>query len=108
MQERPRILITQKVPEPAYSLLEEVGILDANRQEGLIWSPQELLQHAPGHEYLFCLLTDNIDAQLLEACAMAKPRLKLVALMAVGFNNIDLAERTMSASRRASSAEERS
>jgi glyoxylate reductase len=94
MQERPRILITQKVPEPAYSLLEEVGILDANRQEGLIWSPQELLQHAPGHEYLFCLLTDNIDAQLLEACAMATPRLKLVATMAVGFNNIDLTTAT--------------
>ncbi len=90
MDQHPYILITQKVPEPAYSLLEKVGRLDANRQEGQIWSYEELRRRAPGHDYLFCLLTDTIDAQLLEACASATPRLKLIATMAVGFNNIDL------------------
>jgi len=88
--ERPRILVTQKVPQAAYPLLEEVGEVDANMQEGLIWSPEELLSHSVGHDYIFSLLTDTIDARFLETCAASTPRLKLVANMAVGFNNIDV------------------
>src|SRR5215472_2758406 len=89
-EKRPRVLVTQKVPEPAYPLLTEVGSIDANLEEGRIWSAEELLSHGPGHEYIFCLLTDTIDAHFLEACAASSPRLKLIANMAVGFNNIDL------------------
>src|SRR5205085_973472 len=90
MPARPKILVTQKVPQPAYPPLEEVGDVEANMQEGLIWSYDELLQRAPGHDYIYCLLTDTLDAQLLEACAASTPRLKLVANMAVGYNNIDV------------------
>jgi len=82
------ILVTQKIPDPAYPLLEKVGTVDANREEGRIWSADELLQKAPGHEYILSLVTDTIDARLLEACT---PHLKLVANMAVGYNNIDVA-----------------
>ncbi len=89
-----RILVTQKVPDPAYSPLREIGTVDANQEEGVIWSHEELLQHGPGHDYLFCLLTDTIDAPFLEACAASTPRLKLVANMAVGYDNIDLAAAT--------------
>jgi glyoxylate reductase len=94
MEERPRILITQKVPDAAYPPLAEIGIIDANEEEGVIWSPETLLQRAPGHDYLFSLVTNTIDARLLEACAASTPRLKLIANMAVGFNNIDLASAT--------------
>jgi glyoxylate reductase len=94
MEARPRILVTQKVPDPAYPSLTDIGIVDANEEEGLIWSPETLLQRAPGHDYLFSLVTNTIDARLLEACAASTPRLKLVANMAVGFNNIDLATAT--------------
>ncbi|GAC1373443.1 MAG: 2-hydroxyacid dehydrogenase family protein [Ktedonobacteraceae bacterium] len=97
MEERPRILITQKVPEIAYTQLEAVGRVEANLQEGRIWSPTELLQRGPGHDYIFCLLTDTIDARFLEACTTSSgdtPRLKLVANMAVGYNNIDVASAT--------------
>ena len=90
MAERPKILVTQKVPQPAYPPLEEVGDVEANMQEGLVWSYDELLQRAPGHDYIYCLLTDTIDAHLLEACATSTPYLKLVANMAVGYNNIDV------------------
>ncbi|HTI14403.1 MAG TPA: D-glycerate dehydrogenase [Dictyobacter sp.] len=89
-ERRPRILITQKVPTAAYTLLAPIGQLDTNQEEGCIWTPEELLARAPGYDYLFCLLTDTIDIQLLEACATATPRLKLVANMAVGYNNINL------------------
>lgn len=90
MPGRPKILVTQKLPQPAYPPLEEVGDVEANMQEDLIWSYDELLQRAPGHEYIFCLLTDTIDARLLQACASSTPPLKLVANMAVGYNNIDV------------------
>jgi glyoxylate reductase len=90
MQKRPSILVTQRVPDAAYPLLEAVGEVDANREEGRIWTPDELLQRASGHEYLYCLVTDTIDARLLQACASATPRLKQVSVMAVGYNNTDV------------------
>ncbi len=90
MTERAKILVTQKVPDPAYPLLEAIGDVEANMEEGIIWSYEELLRHGAGHEYIYCLLTDNIDARFLEACVVGTPRLKMVANMAVGFNNIDV------------------
>lgn len=89
-----RILVTQKVPQAAYPSLEEIGEVESNMQEGLVWSPEELLTRGPGHDYIFCLLTDTIDARFLERCAASTPRLKLVANMAVGYNNIDVATAT--------------
>ncbi len=90
MTERPKILVTQKVPDPAYPLLEAIGVVEANVEEGVIWPHEELLRRAPGHDYIYSLLTDNIDARFLETCAASTPRLKMVANMAVGFNNIDV------------------
>jgi glyoxylate reductase len=90
MTTRPKILVTQRVPDPAYPPLETIGDVEANMEEGLIWPYEELLRRGPGHDYLYCLLTDNIDAQFLEACAAGTPRLKMVANMAVGYNNIDV------------------
>jgi len=90
MTERAKILVTQKVPGPAYPLLEAIGDVEANMEEGVIWPYEELLRRGPGHEYIYCLLTDTIDARFLEACVAGTPRLKMVANMAVGFNNIDV------------------
>src|SRR5947209_12857432 len=90
MAERPKILVTQKVPDPAYPLLEAIGDVEANMEEGVIWPYEELLRRGPGHDYIYSLLTDNIDAKFLEAGAASTPRLKMVANMAVGYNNIDV------------------
>ncbi len=89
MTDRPKILVTQKVPEAAYPLLEAIGEVEANREEGVIWPYEELLRRGPGHDYIYCLLTDTIDERFLEACAAANPRTKMIANMAVGFNNIN-------------------
>ncbi len=94
MADRPKILVTQKIPDPAYPLLEAIGTVERNDIEGNIWSHDELLQRGPGHEYVYSLLTDTIDAHFLAACAAATPRLKMVANMAVGYNNIDIAAAT--------------
>lgn len=90
MTDRPKILVTQKVPDPAYPLLEAIGDVEANMEEGVIWPYEELLRRGPGHAYIYSLLTDNIDAGFLEACAASTPRLNMVANMAVGYNNIDV------------------
>jgi glyoxylate reductase len=50
----------------------------------------ELIARLNGRQGLVCLITDAIDAPLLAAC----PDLKVVANVAVGFNNIDVAEAT--------------
>jgi glyoxylate reductase len=78
------------VPDPAYPPLEAIGEVEANLQEGVIWPYEELLRRGPNHDYIYSLLTDNIDARFLEACATGAPRLKMVANMAVGYNNIDV------------------
>ena len=94
MTEQPCILITQRVPQIAYPLLEAVGDVEANYENNAIWTLQELLRRAPEHDYIYCLLNDIIDAAILEACAAGQPRLKLIANMAAGFNNIDVATAT--------------
>jgi glyoxylate reductase len=50
-------------------------------------SREELLQRVKGVDALVCLLTETIDAAVLDA---AGPQLKIVANVAVGYNNIDV------------------
>ena len=47
---------------------------------------EELLERVAGKDGLICLLTDRIDAEVLDAGR----DLKVVANIAVGYNNIDL------------------
>jgi glyoxylate reductase len=49
-------------------------------------SRAELLQCVAGKRALICLLTDRIDAEVLDAA----PDLRIVANIAVGYNNIDV------------------
>lgn len=51
-------------------------------------SREELLKRVKGVDVLVCLLTEAIDAEVLDA---AGPQLKVVANVAVGYNNIDVA-----------------
>ncbi|XP_040068858.1 glyoxylate reductase/hydroxypyruvate reductase [Ixodes scapularis] len=48
-----------------------------------------LLQKIVGKDALFCLRTDKVDAQLLDA---AGPALKVVGTMSVGYDHIDVDE----------------
>lgn len=49
-------------------------------------SPAELRAQAADADGLLCLLTERVDAELLDAC----PRLRVVANYAVGTDNVDL------------------
>ena len=87
-----RVLVTQQIPQEGLDLLRSAGALqlEVNPTPGAIWTPEELRARVPGHDYLLCLLTDQIDAALLEAGVRGAPPLRLVANMAVGYNNIDV------------------
>ncbi len=51
------------------------------------YTPEELISHARTADAMVSLLTDRIDEPVLAAC----PKLKVVANVAVGYDNIDVA-----------------
>ncbi len=86
---KPRILITRNIPRPALERLGEVFELDLHASDTAI-PKHRLLDVIQDKDALLCLLTDAIDAELLDAA----PRLKCVSNLAVGYNNIDLGHAT--------------
>lgn len=88
--ERPRVLVTQRIPEPALERLRAVAEVTLPLNPDGIPARAELQALLRQHAYALVLLTDRIDADLLAAC----PHLRLVANMAVGYDNIDVAAAT--------------
>lgn len=81
-----RVVVTGRVPETALEKLRAEHDVDA-------WSGpesigrEELLRRVAGADAVLSLLTERIDAELLDA---AGPQLKVVANVAVGYDNIDV------------------
>jgi glyoxylate reductase len=91
-----RVLMTQLVPATAVDMLREAvgasGTLDINPDPDRIWTKQELIGKLKSGSYnaLYCMLTNPIDREVLDAA----PDLRIIANMAVGYNNVDIAEAT--------------
>jgi glyoxylate reductase len=79
------VLLTRRIPASARSRLESECLLDLYEGPEAI-SREELLARVAGKQALICLLTDRIDAEVLEA----GKDLRIVANIAVGYNNIDV------------------
>ena len=83
--DRPKILVTHRLFEGPRVKLEELC-------EAEYWSDSErppraeVLRRVADKDGLICLLTEKIDDELLSAA----PRLRTVANIAVGFDNIDV------------------
>ena len=82
-----RVLVTRKLPSSVIASSKRVCDVDLYVGDKAI-SRDELLQRVAGKHAIVCLLTDAIDAAVLDA---AGPQLKVVANVAVGYNNIDVA-----------------
>ena len=82
----PSVLVTRKLPSSVIAKLEAAADVDLYTGAKAI-SREELLQRVKGKHAIVCLLTDAIDTVLLDA---AGPQLKVVANVAVGYNNIDV------------------
>jgi glyoxylate reductase len=73
----PRVVTTVQLPEPALAALAEVGP---------VAGPEGWRDRLASAEALICLLTDRVDAALLER----SPALRVVANAVVGYEHVDL------------------
>jgi glyoxylate reductase len=80
-----RCFVTRELPGPALDRLREVHEVDV-WPERLPPSYDELRRRSADAEGLLALLTDRVDAELIEAC----PKLRAISNYAVGYDNIDL------------------
>jgi glyoxylate reductase len=83
---KPAVLLTRRIPSAVLSRLEAVADVDVYEGSGLI-SDEELRRRVRGREALICVITDHVTADVLDASA----DLQVVANIAVGYNNIDVA-----------------
>lgn len=86
-----KIFITRMVPEAGIKMLKEKNYEVVVNHEDRSLSKEELIAALKGRNYdaLFCLLTDKIDSEVMDSFGS---QLKIVANMAVGFDNIDTEE----------------
>lgn len=83
---KPMVVVARAVPREALELLAGHCTVDANGAD-VGYTPDELISHARNADALVSLLTDRIDETILAAC----PKLKIVANVAVGYDNVDVA-----------------
>ncbi|MFN7949953.1 MAG: D-glycerate dehydrogenase [Blastocatellia bacterium] len=83
---RPFVFVTRKLPDAALDRLSEVCDFEVGTDRQTL-ARESLLQGASRAAGLICLLTDRIDRELMDAA----PNLKVVANVAVGYNNVDVA-----------------
>ena len=83
---KPKILVTREVFDETLAFLAQHCEAESNQQDAAL-APEALAQKLADKDGVMCTLADRVDAALLERCA----RLRVVANIAVGYNNIDLA-----------------
>jgi glyoxylate reductase len=81
----PSVLVTRRLPARVVAPLEQAATVDVGPSEG--WPRAELLHRVGTADALISQLTDRIDRELIDAAAS----LKVIANVAVGHDNIDLA-----------------
>ena len=85
MNGKPKVLVTREVFDETLAYLREHAEVDSN-QDDVALTPDELATRLADKAAVVCSLTDRIDAALLGRC----PKLRVVANIAVGYNNIDV------------------
>ena len=80
-----RILVTRKLPAFVLSKLAAVGAVDLHADDAAL-PPDQLRARASGAQAIVSMLNDQINKAVLDAAT----DLKVVANVAVGYNNIDV------------------
>jgi glyoxylate reductase len=86
---KPAILISRLLPQEALDMARSRAEVDIHTGDHPL-PADELARRLRARQGLVCQITDTVDAALLEAC----PELRVVANVAVGYNNIDVAAAT--------------
>jgi glyoxylate reductase len=84
-----KILVTGNLPAEVMDLLKGSYDVDVQREDRPM-ERQRLLEAIADREGLLSMITDSIDEELLSRA----PKLKMIANMGVGYNNIDVAAAT--------------
>ena len=85
----PRVFVTRRLPGDALDRLAREAEVDL--WPGDVPPPYDVLvERTAGADALICLLTDRIDAALIDAA----PALRVISTVAVGYDNIDVAAAT--------------
>ncbi len=82
-----RVLVTRRLPDGGTDPLVAAGHEIVTRDDDTPYSPDELRAAVRDVDAVVCLLTDRIDADVITAAA---PRVKVVANVAVGYDNVDV------------------
>lgn len=82
---QPRVLITRMLPEEAVTLLRQHCDVQLDVEDRHL-EPAALRQAVADKDGIICVITDRIDAAVLQAA----PSLKVVANVAAGYDNIDV------------------
>jgi lactate dehydrogenase-like 2-hydroxyacid dehydrogenase len=82
---KPKILVTREVFDETIAYLEQHCEVESN-QADVALDPERLKMRIADKQGLMCALTDRVGAAVLDAAY----ELKVVANIAVGYNNIDL------------------
>ncbi|XP_067261399.1 glyoxylate reductase/hydroxypyruvate reductase b [Chanodichthys erythropterus] len=86
----PKVYVTRKVPPDGLDILRKSGQVQFEMWDSDDPVPRvELLKKVKGCDGILCVLTEKIDAQLLDA---AGPNLKVLSTMSVGFDHLSLDE----------------
>jgi len=86
---KPKVYVTREMPERGLRIIKEK--FDAEVWPDYAPPPKKtIIKKAANVDALATLLSDKIDAEVFDAA----PKLKIVAQMAVGFDNIDVVEAT--------------
>src|SRR5688572_17896168 len=81
-----KVLLTRRIPSSVFSKLRTAADVDLYDGPGAI-PADELKRRIADKEALICVLTDRVTPELLDAA----PNLRIVANIAVGYENIDVA-----------------
>ena len=79
------ILVTRRLPSSVLGKLKQIGEVDLYTGEAAI-PRTELLTRIADKDAIVCLLTDPVDREVIDRA----PLLKIVANVAVGYNNVDV------------------
>ncbi|XP_053321805.1 glyoxylate reductase/hydroxypyruvate reductase-like [Spea bombifrons] len=86
----PKVYITRRIPPDGLSILKQSGSCAIEQWDSDDPIPRsELLKKVVGIQGLYCLLTEKIDKEVLDA---AGPSLKVVSTMSVGYDHLSLEE----------------
>ncbi len=88
MSGKPKVFVSRIIPKPALDMINVECKMEFNESD-IPLTQAEFIEKMKTLDGLVCLLTDDINAEILKSVKEANPNFKVVSNVAVGYNNID-------------------